>query len=84
MEGHTAVSAYGFQAYTPAYPGGASVLPSTESGDGNIPSGVLPRMSFGHQNPLFWVLIILLVVTGYLTFGFDIGLKKVGALKLGT
>lgn len=80
----TAVGAYGFQAYSQAYPGGAAVMPSTDVGTGNVPSGVLPKFGFGHQNPLFWLLILFLVITGYLTFGFDIGIKKIGDLKLGT
>ena len=83
MDPHTATNAYGYAAYSPAYPGGASVLPMTDIGD-NVPSGVLPKLGIGFQNPLFWVLILFLIITGYLSIGFDLGLKKIGNLKIGT
>jgi hypothetical protein len=83
MDEHLASTAYGFSAWTPAYPGGAAVLPATDIGE-HIPSGVLPKMGFGFQNPLFWVLILFLIITGYLTIGFDVGLKKIGSFKVGT
>lgn len=80
---HTAVGAYGFQAYSPSAPGGIAVAGVTSIAE-DIPSGVLPKLSYGPSNPLFWVLLIILIITGYLTFGFDIGLKKLGSLKVGT
>jgi hypothetical protein len=81
---HTASNVYGFSAYTHTYPGGMSTQPVTEVGSGDVPSGVLPSLGFGPKNPLFWVLLLFLIITGYLTFGFDIGLKKLGSLKVGT
>jgi hypothetical protein len=83
MDDHTAMGAYGFSSWSPAYPGGSAVLPMTDIAD-HIPSGVLPKMGFGPSNPLFWVLIIFLIITGYLSLGFDLSFKKIGALKIGT
>jgi hypothetical protein len=84
MDDQTAFGAYGFNSHTSAYPGGGATLPMTDVGAGNIPSGVLPKLGFGPSNPLFWVLILFLIITGYLTFGFDLGFKKIGSLKVGT
>lgn len=39
--------------------------------------------SIGHQNPLFWLLLILLVITGYIGFAFDFDFKKIGEAKVG-
>ena len=83
MDEHLATNAYGFTAYSPANAGGSAVLPMTDIAN-SIPAGVLPKLGFGPSNPLFWVLILFLIITGYLTFGFDIGLKKIGQVKLGT
>jgi hypothetical protein len=45
----------------------------------------LVHHALGVENPLFWVLILALLIVGYLTFLFDIGVKNVGQerLKLG-
>jgi hypothetical protein len=83
MDPHLATSAYGYAAYTPAYPGGASVLPVTDIGI-NTPAGILPKLGMGPSNPLFWVLVIFLIISGYLSIGFDIGFKKLGKLNVGT
>lgn len=77
----TAVDVYGFRAYTPAYPGGLAV--SSGFGDNQNEAGVqqvTAKLGLGHQNPLFWLLILLLIVTGYLTLGFDFGVKKIGKI----
>lgn len=77
----TAADAYGFQSYSPAYPGGLVVAPQTTTGDTGgdpVPSISLPRLPLGHQNPLFWVLLILLIITGYVAGGFDVAIKKIG------
>ena len=77
----TAADAYGFISYTPAFPGGLAVASATDVGTHGAPHEVLPKMGFGHSNPLFWVLILVLVITGYLTLGFNVGIKRV--LKAG-
>lgn len=82
----TASDAYGFISYTPAYPGGLAVANATDVGNGaGVPHEVTKSLGLGTSNPLFWVLILVLVITGYLTVGFDFGLKKVfkGGLKIG-
>lgn len=81
----TAADAYGFISYTPAYPGGLAVASATDVGHNGAPHEVLPKMGFGHSNPLFWVLVLILVITGYLTLGFNVGIKRVlkGGLKVG-
>lgn len=81
----TATDAYGFISYTPAFPGGLAVANATDVQSAGIPHEVLNGMGFGPSNPLFWVLILVLIITGYATVGFDFGLKKVvkGGLKIG-
>ena len=81
----TAADAYGFISYTPAFPGGLAVANATNIGSSGVPHEVLPKMGFGHSNPMFWVLILVLVITGYLTLGFNVGIKRVlkGGLKVG-
>lgn len=32
--------------------------------------------SIGHTNPVFWVLVLALVVTGYIGLGFDFNIKN--------
>jgi hypothetical protein len=73
----TASSVYGFQSYSPAYPGGLAVAQATDVMQQGLPSEVLPSFGLGHRNPLFWILILALIVTGYLTLGFNVGLKKI-------
>jgi hypothetical protein len=81
----TATDAYGFTSYTPAYPGGLAVASATDIGMQGVPGEVLAPLGLGHKNPLFWILVLALIVTGYLTLGFDVGLKKVikGGFKVG-
>lgn len=76
----TASEAYGFISYTPAYPGGLAV--SNATGIMNeFPAEVAPKMGFGHTNPLFWLLIIVLILTGYISAGFSVGFKKLGSFS---
>ena len=83
MDEHTASGAYGFNAWTQAIPGGMAVMPETAVGvTGDVPGPALPKLPMTWHNPLFWVLILALVFTGYLYGGFDIGVKKIGNLKL--
>lgn len=83
MDPQTAQGAYGYNSWTPATPGGVAIMPETHIGvSGDVPGAVLPKLSLGHQNPLFWVLILVLLFTGYLYGGFNIGLKKIGNVKI--
>lgn len=36
----------------------------------------------GWNNQLFWLLVLILIVIGYLGFAFDVGLKKVGEVRV--
>src|SRR2546423_9424721 len=38
---------------------------------GQTVSGPITHNAIGHQNPLFWFLIVALLFVGYLGFGFD-------------
>lgn len=76
----TAAETYGFISYTPAYPGGLAVANSTGIMN-EFPSEVAPKLGFGHQNPLFWLLVIVLILAGYVTAGFSVGFKRLGSLS---
>ncbi len=83
---YTAGGAYGFAAYTPAQPGGMSIMPETHIGvTGDIPGAVLPRLPLSWHNPLFWLLVLALAWSGYVYGAFDVGFKKLGStsIKLG-
>lgn len=73
----TATDAYGFISYTPAYPGGLAVASATDLQMQGIPHEIQQKLGFGHSNPLFWVLILILIITGYATLGFNVGIKKI-------
>lgn len=72
----TAAGAYGFQSYTPAYPGGLAVARATDMGAAGMPAEVSLPLGFGPNNPLFWILILFLIITGYVSAGFNLGVKK--------
>ena len=77
---YTAGGAYGFNAWTPSAPGGVAVMPETAVGvSGNIPGAALPKLPLGIHNPLFWLLMLALVWSGYVYGAFDIGFKKLGS-----
>lgn len=48
-----------------------------------MPSLGLGHASIGHSNPLFWLLVIALLVTGYVGFVFDFDFKKLGEARIG-
>lgn len=81
----TAAESYGFISYTPAFPGGLAVANATDLGQQGIPHEIETKLGFGTSNPLFWVLVLVLIVTGYVTLGFNVGLKRVfkGGIKIG-
>jgi hypothetical protein len=79
----TAFGAYGFNSWSPAVPGGVAVMPETSIGvSTDIPGAVLPKLSIGHHNPLFWLLLLVLVWTGYVYGAFDVGFKKIGSTSI--
>jgi hypothetical protein len=76
----TASAAYGFQSWNPLVAGGTAIMPETQIGTtGDIPSASLPDLPFLHGNPLFWLLLLFLVWTGYVYGAFDVGVKKIGS-----
>lgn len=81
----TAADAYGFISYTPAYPGGLAVANATDIVNSGVPAAVSTKLGFGTSNPLFWVLVLVLIITGYATVGFNVGIKRVfkGGIKVG-
>lgn len=83
MDPQTAGGAYGFSAWTPAQPGGVAIMPETQVGvSGIIPGAALPNLPIIGDNPLFWVLALVLIFTGYLYGAFDIGVKKIGNISV--
>ncbi len=81
MDFNTAFHAYGFAGGTPNDP---SVKGETSVGVAlDNPSGAMPSLPLHWDNPLFWVLILVLLFTGWLYGGFNIGagggIKKIGS-----
>lgn len=81
--GYTAQDTYGFRSWSPATPGGIAVMAETQIGEGHELSGaVMGRLPLGINNPLFWVLVGVLVFTGWLYLGGSFGIKKIGSASL--
>lgn len=75
----TAQAAYGFSSWNPNY-GGSAIMPETQIGaTGDIPSASLPDFPLFGGNPLFWLLLLFLIWTGYVYGAFDVGIKKIGS-----
>ena len=80
---YTAGGAYGYSAWSPSLPGGMAIMPETSVGvSGDIPGAVLPKLPLGIHNPLFWLLVLALVWSGYVYGAFDIGFKKLGSSSI--
>lgn len=84
---NTALGAYGFSSYSGVPAGGMSLgvtgtMPETALGvSGNVPGASLPSLPINWHNPLFWLLILALVWSGYVYGAFDIGFKNLGSSK---
>jgi hypothetical protein len=78
----TASSAYGFSGGMPANP--SSVMPETSVGIG-LDNPVTDKMPFHWGNPLFWLLVLVLLFTGWLYGGFNLGggagVKRIGSAR---
>ncbi len=80
---YTAGGAYGYSAWSPSLPGGMAIMPETAVGvSGDIPGAALPKLPLGLRNPLFWLLVLALVWSGYVYGAFDIGFKKLGSSSI--
>ena len=77
---NTAGGAYGFSSWSQATPGGMAVMPETAVGvSGTVPGAALPSLPLNWHNPLFWLLVLALVWSGYIYGAFDVGFKKLGS-----
>lgn len=75
---NTASGAYGFGSWTPSVPGGMAIMPETQVGEsGNVPGAVMGKLPLHTGNPLFWLLLLVLIWTGYIYGGFNFGVKKI-------
>ena len=78
----TAAGAYGFMhGMVPV----GSVQAVTQSGSEGAPTVVgAPSLSLGMDNPLFWLLLLVLLFTGWVfgAFDFMFGVKKIGSTRL--
>lgn len=87
MDPNTAMGAYGYQSWTPAFPGGMAIMPETQVGAiGDIPAGALGKLGVSpNGNPLFFLLVLFLIWTGWVYGGFDLGVKNVirGSARVG-
>jgi len=82
MDFSTAGAAYGFvHGTTPV----GSVMAETNiggKGDVGIPDFGGRQLSLGAGNPLFWLLILVLLFTGWIFGAFDFGIKRIGSVSV--
>ena len=78
----TAAGAYGY--VHGGMPVGEIMAETNVGGDATLGFDNLP-LGLGTNNPLFWLLILFLVFTGWIFGAFDFGAKNVGsvAVKVG-
>jgi len=82
---YTAQGAYGYSGSGLNANGGTAMV-QEQPGVANATAGsLMPDLSIGWNNPLFWLLALFLVWSGYVFFGFNFGVKKVfnESLKIG-
>lgn len=72
LEGSTAFGAYGFGG---AIQVGTNISAETETGNAGVTPGNLPNapLPLHWGNPLFWLLIAVLLFTGWVFGGFNVG-----------
>jgi hypothetical protein len=78
----TAAGAYGFMhGNSPV----GDIMAETSVGanlDANVPSINAGNLGLGMDNPLFWLLILALVFTGWVFGALDFGVKRVGEVRV--
>ena len=82
MDFSTAAGAYGY--VHGGHPVGEIMAETNVGADAALGIDSLP-LGLGTQNPLFWLLILFLIFTGWIFGAFDFGAKNVGsvAVKVG-
>ncbi len=76
----SATSAYGWKGW--GKPDGTTISAETQIGMGqDLSAAVMAKLPFGHNNPLFWLLILFLVFTGWMYFGGSFGIKRLGSVS---
>lgn len=82
----TAQLAYGYQANIPGppqvLPNANGVAPSWNDQQAVLGSANARGLSVHFGNPFFWALIIALIFVGYLAFGFDVKLRRIGKVDV--
>lgn len=78
MDFSTATGAYGFvHGGTPV----GSIMAETNVGVTGTPFDA-GALGLGINNPLFWLLVLVLVFTGWIFGAFDFGVKNIGSVNL--
>ncbi len=83
MDNMTAAGAYGFTSYSPGVVGGGIAVAQTSAGAaGEAVSEIGSQIgNIGHtNNPLFWLLVLALIFTGYIFGVFEVGVKHIGSV----
>lgn len=79
MDFSTAGGAYGFVHGGPQV---GSIMAETSVGaDIDVPFNS-EKLGLGTSNPLFWLLILFLVFTGWIFGAFDFGVKRIGSVNV--
>ena len=79
----TARGAYGFSGWSPTHPGGTAMIAETQIGSsGDIPAMVSGSLPLNWHNPLFWLLALFLLFTGWIYAGAELGVRRIGDVKV--
>ena len=79
MDYSSAANAYGFShAGNPV----ADIMAETTVGAGTDGGFAGGSLGIGTSNPLFWLLILALVFTGWIFGAFDFGVKRIGSVSV--
>jgi hypothetical protein len=79
----TAAGTYGFGSYSPDAVSAMPAQTSTGAAGEGVSQIASSITSIGHtNNPLFWLLILALIWTGYIFGVFEVGVHKVGRARV--
>lgn len=83
MDPMTAAGAYGFGSYSPESTPTAFAQTSSGSAGEGVSQIASSLGNIGHtSNPLFWLLLLALIFTGYAFGVFEVGVKRVGSARV--